>query len=105
MSADYEAIADAYTKDGKIFPGGRKIMEGRDAILKYWTITNGAKILHHEINPEEITFLGDYAYDYGYYNGKTQQKDGNVSEWAGKYMIVWKKENGEWSDDRLIMSD
>lgn len=96
MGADYETIANAYTVDGKIFPGGTKIIEGREAIQKRWTITNGSKVLHHEIEPVEITFLGDYAYDYGYYRGKTQKKDETIVEWEGKYVIVWKKEAGEW---------
>ena len=28
---------------------------------------------------------------YGYYKGKTEQKDGEISSWKGKYLVVWKK--------------
>jgi ketosteroid isomerase-like protein len=96
MNEDYDAIANAYTLDGKIFPNNTKIIEGREAIKKRWIITNGAKILHHQLDPEEIKFLGDYAYDYGYYNGKTQNKDKTISEWKGKYVVIWKKVGEDW---------
>lgn len=96
MDLDYDAIVNAYTVDGKIFPNNLKILQKKEDILKYWTVGEGTKILHHKIMPEEITVLGDHAYDYGYYEGKTQLKNGDVSEWQGKYVIVWKKVGEEW---------
>ena len=96
MDADYKAMANAYTVDGKIFPGGSQIIEGRKLIEERWTIRNGAKILKHVIHPEEVRIIGDYAYDYGYYEGQTQMSSGDISDWKGKYVIVWKKEAADW---------
>jgi len=96
MSSDYEAIANAYTVDGKIMPDNTDIIEGRDAIKKRWTLPQGVNILYHKILPEEIKILNDHAYDYGYYEGKTKRKDGSEVAWEGKYVIVWKKVNGAW---------
>ena len=96
MEGDFETIANSYTEDAKIFPNNADIIAGREAIKKRWMLGSGTKILHHEINPEEITFLGDHAYDYGYFQGKSENKDGSVSNWRGKYVVVWKKEDGNW---------
>ena len=96
MDENYDALVDAYTFDGKIFPNGAKIIEDKETLRDYWVIKNGSKNLFHQIHPEEIKFLGDYAYDYGYYNGKTQRKDGTISEWKGKYVIIWKKVDDDW---------
>ncbi len=96
VAGDYDAIADAYTTDGKIFPNNAPIIEGREAIKKRWIIPEGSKTLHHEINPEEINFLGNYAYDYGRYNGKTLTKEGVEVSWKGKYVVVWKKVDEQW---------
>lgn len=97
MNGDAEAIADAYTSDGKIFPNNRDIMEGRDALVKYWSPQKGYKTTYHKVKPEEIKILGDEAYDYGYYEGKTlNESTGKESSWKGKYVIVWKKVKGEW---------
>lgn len=96
MNGDTEGIVNSYTDDGAIFPSKTKILKGEEALRRYWTIPEGVKILHHKITPEEITVKGKTAYDYGYYEGKTQRPDGSVSEWQGKYVIVWKKVNKEW---------
>ncbi|WP_165395237.1 YybH family protein [Flagellimonas allohymeniacidonis] len=96
MAADFETVAHSYTADAKIFPNGAPIISGREAIKKWWIQGSGSKVLHHEIVPEEIKFFGDYAHDYGYYQGKSQNKEGQISEWKGKYVVIWKKEDGNW---------
>jgi ketosteroid isomerase-like protein len=96
MNADYEAMADAYTPDGKIFPGGVDIIEGRDAIQVRWTLPPTVSILKHVVNPVEIAVKGKTAYDFGYYEGQTLNAKGETINWKGKYVIVWKKARGEW---------
>ena len=96
IDGDYDAIANAYTADAKIFPNNTPIIEGREAIKKRWILPEGSKTLHHEINPVEINFLGNYAYDYGHYNGKTQTAKGEEIAWKGKYVVVWKKVDDQW---------
>jgi ketosteroid isomerase-like protein len=96
MNSDYDKIAEAYTNDAKIFPGNQEILSGRDRIKKYWVLPEGVRTSYHKIMPEEIKVIKDHAYDYGYYEGKTRRKDGSEVSWKGKYVIVWKKEKGEW---------
>ncbi|QLG46983.1 YybH family protein [Costertonia aggregata] len=95
MASDYRKIASSYTQDAKIFPNNTKILEGED-IIKYWTLPEGLSTSYHKITQSEITIIKDTAYDYGYYEGKTKHKDGHISSWKGKYVIVWKKINGDW---------
>lgn len=96
MRSDYEAMADAYTLNAKIFPNNSEIIEGREAIKQRWILPAGSKILHHELVPKEINILGDYAFDYGYYQGTTKTGKGDEVPWKGKYVVVWKKEDGNW---------
>lgn len=96
MNADFDAIANSYSLDAKIFPNGSDIIDGREAIKEKWVIKDGSKILNHKITPLEIKFLGDYAYDFGYYEGKIESKEGEKSDFRGKYVIVWKKVEGKW---------
>ncbi len=96
MSGDIDGIMDSYTADAKIFPNNRPILEGPE-LEKYWTPkNNGYKTVHHKITSKEVKFFGDYAHDYGAYEGKTQNPDGQINEWQGKYVVVWKKENDQW---------
>nr|WP_299070517.1 nuclear transport factor 2 family protein [uncultured Allomuricauda sp.] len=96
MQGDIEGIQNSYTSDAKIFPNNLDILSG-SGLLEYWTPqNNGSKVIHHKISSEEIKFLGNYAHDHGYYEGKTQNAAGEEFEWRGKYVAVWKKENGSW---------
>ena len=96
MNLDYETIANSYTEDGVILPPGADIITGREAIKKRWTLPEGVKIPLHKITPTEITVIGDIAHDIGYYEGRTLKKDGTEVSWKGKYLIIWKKINGDW---------
>ena len=96
VAGNAKAVAAMYTEDGKIFPGGRRIMEGQEVLEQYWTPSETARISYHKITPEEIKFIGDYAYDFGYYEGKTMTTEGETSDWAGNYVIVWKRVGEEW---------
>lgn len=96
MEGDYEALANIYTEDGKIFPGQTPIIEGKEGIMNRFRMPEGSRIVHHQIKPEEIHFFGNYAYDYGYYEGKTELADGEINSWKGKYVVVWKKVEDQW---------
>jgi len=95
MAADYDKLATFYSEDGKIFPPGADIIVGREAIKKRWILPKGVKVLAHKVTPEEIKIIDDYAYDYGYYEGSSNNKKGN-NPFKGKYMIVWKKMGADW---------
>ncbi|MEL6556986.1 MAG: nuclear transport factor 2 family protein [Bacteroidota bacterium] len=95
MAGNVDGIVASYTDDAKIFPNGGKILDGTN-IERYWTPREGYKTVFHKISPEEVTVINDTAYDYGYYEGATENPDGQVSKWAGKYVIVWKKTDTQW---------
>lgn len=96
MNADAAKIASFYTADGKIFPGNSDIISGRAEIEKRWNFSEGASNLYHKVTPVEIRILNKYAYDYGYYEGSITNKDKKVTDFKGKYVIIWRKENGDW---------
>lgn len=96
MEGNLDGIMDGYTQDAKIFPNNLNILAGDD-LKKYWTPRDNVyKTIHHKITPVEVKFFGDYAHDYGHYEGKTQKPDGSIEEWRGKYVVIWKKEKGSW---------
>lgn len=96
IEGDVAAIVDSYTEDGKIFPEKRPMIEGRLGLEAYWKIPEDVKIVHHEIKPTDVNILGNYAYDYGQYEGQTQRRDGSIGSWKGKYVVIWKKVDNDW---------
>jgi len=96
MNKDAQAIANFYTEDGKIFPGKSDIISGREAIQKRWGFREGSTDLYHKITSLEVKIIDNYAYDYGYYEGSITNKEGRKNDFNGKYLIVWRKEDGDW---------
>ena len=96
IAQDFDAMANIYTHDAKLIPLGIPIVEGREAIKARWERGKETKILSHSMDASEINVIGDYAYDYGYYQGTSQKGKEPISKWKGKYVVVWKKEAGSW---------
>lgn len=96
VDADQQKLRGCYTEDGKLFPSGRDILEGGEAIERYWTFSGDSKIIAHKITPMEIKVQGKEAYDYGYYEGTTRLANGEEQSWRGKYVIIWRKVGKEW---------
>lgn len=94
--SNYKMIGESYTEDAKIFPNNMKILEGKGPILSYWELPDGVRTVHHKLMPEEIKIMGNEAYDYGYYEGRTKRANGEESNWQGKYVVIWRKEEGNW---------
>jgi ketosteroid isomerase-like protein len=96
MDSNADGLANMYTEDGKIFPNNKQIISGRADLKNYWTVPENVKILHHKVTPTAIHIENDTAYDYGYYEGKTLINDKKETTWQGKYIIIWKKTDGNW---------
>lgn len=97
MAGEKEKVVDMYTSDAKIFPNDREILEGEE-LANYWNPKNSNsswKTTYHKVTPVEIKVLGNEAYDYGYYEG-TSSNGEQTSDWRGKYVIIWRKEGGQW---------
>ena len=96
MKGEREMVVKMYTADAKIFPTNREILEGAE-LMEYWNPSNPGpwKTTYHKITPVELKVWGDEAYDYGYYEG-TSSDGTSQSNWKGKYVIIWRKVEGEW---------
>ncbi|WP_420604309.1 YybH family protein [Flagellimonas sp.] len=96
MAQDFDTMADIYTYNAKLIPLGIPIVEGREAIKKRWEQGKDTKIISHSMDASEINIIDNYAYDYGYYSGTSQKGKEPITKWKGKYVVVWKKEEGSW---------
>lgn len=96
VQGQYDSLAATYTEDAKILPPITRIIEGRDSIKKYWGRNPDITTIHHRAVSSELNINGDLAYDYGYYEGTTRQKDGTETPFKGKYVILWKRIHNDW---------
>lgn len=97
LRGDAKGMADLYTANGVIFPGGRPMIKGREAIAAYWTLAPGVTIVEHKTTADSVIVVGNTAYDYGTFIARSS-RDGQVGNPGyGKYVIVWQRQSdGRW---------
>jgi len=91
-SGDPEALSMLYTIDAKLLPANNALINGREAIKAYWT--EGMAQASSELALETITAngYGDLAIEEGRYKVKVGSEEVDM----GKYIVIWKKEEGQW---------
>lgn len=96
-------IMKYWDKDAIVQPAGMPQIQGTEAIIKLYhqifedTAKRLKQFTSSSINSSNITVArsGDIAYDYGTNRFVFAGAKGNMLQ-MGKYLIVWKKIDGEW---------
>ncbi len=96
---DPKAIAQFYMENGVLLAPGSPIAQGREAIADAWkSVILELKDFHLEFAPTkiEVSSSGDLAYEIGTYSLAYQNEDDEQAHDNGKYVVVWKKADGNW---------
>lgn len=97
VDGDIAKLTSFYSEDAKIFPDKLDIIKGHKAIKEQWTLPKDVIITSHTSISEEINVIDNYAYDYGYYSGSSKNtKTQTSTDFKGKYVIIWKKQDQNW---------
>lgn len=96
---DAAGLAAVYTKNGQILPPNGKMQTGIPAIQKFWQGAIDLGIGRATLKSVELEVHGDTAIEVGQFSLKT--KDGELAD-EGKYIVIWKKEDGSWKWHRDI---
>jgi len=94
---DVDGISELLARDSVLLAPGQSPAVGRDSVIeatRALLAADAADGLSVSWEPQAafISSSGDMAYDYG--RATTTLADGTVVD--GSYLVVWKKENGEW---------
>lgn len=97
--ADTVLLTGMYTKDAKLFPANGLLVDGQQAISKFWVATFGMGIKKVEFETVSALKYGNIAIEEGNYK---LYVDGDFMVDQGKYLVNWKMENGKWKVYRDI---
>ncbi len=94
---DIAAIKNLYTADGLFMAPNAPPSQGRQAIGEAWRglLQLPGIVLTFGATRIEVSESGDLAYDVGTYALGFDAESRRVSD-HGKYVVVWKKVEGEW---------
>ena len=96
---DPKAIAQFYMENGVLLAPVAPMAQGREAIEELWKTTiMELKNFHLEFAPTkiEVASSGELAYEMGTYSLAYQGEDDEQLHDNGKYVVVWKKADGNW---------
>jgi uncharacterized protein (TIGR02246 family) len=94
--ADAVALAALYTEDARLLPPGSLMVSGRQAIQPFWQSVMDMGIKEAKLETVEAESQGDLAYEIGQFTLTGAQSGGEPIRLSGKYVVVWKNENGTW---------
>ena len=96
---DANAVASHYTATAWAFPPNGEIAKGREAITKVWKGAMDAGVKQVKLTTVEVEAHGDVAHEVGTY---VLMGEGGKQLDSGKYVVVWKKDGGQWKLHRDI---
>jgi ketosteroid isomerase-like protein len=96
---DASAVAADYTSGAQVFPGNSDIVRGREAIERFWKGVMEAGVKGIALTVLEVEGHGDTAHEVGTY---ALTGEGGKALDAGKYIVIWKRDGGQWKLHRDI---
>jgi uncharacterized protein (TIGR02246 family) len=106
LAQDAAAVAKLFASDGAELPPFEPTAKGRAAIEAYQKRFAQQFMLHGiKITPAATRVMGDVAYEVGSVRQSLMaQKGGAMIDDSGKYVVILKKEAGNWLIQYLIFN-
>lgn len=98
---DAPGLAALYTRDGQIMPPNTELVAGPPALESLFRSFWDAGDTVIKLETVETEGSGDIAYEVGSYT--LSGRAGRVND-RGKYIVVWKKVDGQWKLYRDIFN-
>jgi uncharacterized protein (TIGR02246 family) len=96
---DATAVASHYTIAGQVFPPNGDVVKGREAIAKFWKGAMDSGVKGVKLTVVEAEAHGGTAHEVGTY---VLTGEGGKTLDTGKYIVVWKRDGGQWKLHRDI---
>ena len=98
---DAAGMANLYMEDGQVLPPNSEIVKGKQALQGFWQALMDMGIKEAKLEIVEIEDHGDTAIEVSKYT--LRGEEGKVLD-HGKYIVIWKQEQGQWKLHRDIFN-
>ncbi len=92
-SGDAKALAMNYTSNAKLYPPNSDVIEGQEAIEEFWNALMNMGIKKTLLETVTAESFGNIAIEEG--RSTVYVEDDQIAG-QGKYIVTWKKEDGQW---------
>jgi uncharacterized protein (TIGR02246 family) len=98
---DAAGLAALYTENGQVLPPNGDFVKGKGAIQMFWQAVMDMGIKEAKLEIVEVEGYGDTATEISTF---TLYGEGGEELDKGKYMVIWKREGGQWKLHRDIFN-
>jgi uncharacterized protein (TIGR02246 family) len=98
-TGDSAALAAMYTPNAQLFPMHSEVVSGREAIQQFWQGVMASGVKGATLTTLEVDEQGETVYEVGQYE---LRGEGHKVLDHGKYVVVWKRTQGQWRLHRDI---
>jgi uncharacterized protein (TIGR02246 family) len=98
---DAAGMAALYTVNGQVLPPNGDFVTGKAAIQAFWRAIMDMGIKEAKLEIVEVEGHGDTAIEVSKYT--LQGDEGQVLD-TGKYIVIWKQQDGDWKLHRDIFN-
>jgi uncharacterized protein (TIGR02246 family) len=98
---DAAGLAALYTEKGQVLPPNSDFVTGQQAVQGFWQAVMDAGITEAKLETVEVEDHGDTATEVSKF---TLYGEGGQVLDKGKYIIIWKQEQGQWKLHRDIFN-
>jgi uncharacterized protein (TIGR02246 family) len=98
---DAAGLAALYTENGQVLPPNSPFVTGKPAIQGFWQAVMDMGIKEAKLETVETEGHGDTATEVSKF---TLYGEGGQVLDKGKYIIIWKREHGQWKLHRDIFN-
>lgn len=98
---DAAAVAALYTSTAQVMPTGAEPVSGHAAITAFWQSVFDAGVVGVTLEALEVERTDAGAVEVG--RVTLRNANGEIAD-RGKYVVIWRHENGEWKLHRDIFN-
>jgi len=99
-NGDISKAMEVYTSNATILPPNAPMMQGKEAITGFWKGAVEMGVKEAQLETVNVTPMGkDTACEVGNYVLKIQPEGSPVITDKGKYLMIWKLDEGVWKWD------
>lgn len=96
-AGNLDRLMDYYSDSAVIMPPNAPAAAGRDAVRQVWSSFIGMGTVDLRLTTDDVSQSCDMASERGSYELTVTPKEGGAPVHdIGKYVVVWRKLNGQW---------
>ena len=96
---DAAALAALFTEEGSLLPPNSPMIVGRVSIQAHFQAVLDAGVGDLKTTMIGVHVNGDMGHDVGKYTLTIQPEEGEAISDNGKFVTIWKRQNGSWKID------